>query len=104
VGEREASYRMTERQNTTLCASDLNSPRISSFNIHEWIYDHLRLPENEVTMVQINGPRRHLYQVRRFQSNAERTSDNERASGIETGHRRNIHGADRSGGDGHEAS
>ena len=29
---------MCERQNTNLCAFDLRSPRISAYQIHEWIY------------------------------------------------------------------
>jgi hypothetical protein len=52
---------MSECQNTIVCAFHLNSPRISAFNIHEWIFYHIHLPENEVTMVQIDGPRRHVY-------------------------------------------
>jgi hypothetical protein len=50
-----------ERQNKIVCAFDLKSPRISSYDIHEWIYAQMRLDENEVTMVQIDGPKRHLY-------------------------------------------
>jgi hypothetical protein len=52
---------MGERRNTIVCAFDLKSPRISAYDIHEWIYTQLKLEENEVTMVQIDGPKRHVY-------------------------------------------
>jgi hypothetical protein len=52
---------MTERRNTILCAFDPNSPKISSFDIHEWIYETLRLPDQEVNMIQIEGIKRHVY-------------------------------------------
>jgi hypothetical protein len=42
---------MGEGRNTIVCAFDLNSPRISAYDIHEWIYTQMRLEENEVTMV-----------------------------------------------------
>jgi hypothetical protein len=50
--------RMSNRQNTIVCAFDPRSPRISAYGSHEWIYDNLHFPENEVTMVQIDGTRR----------------------------------------------
>jgi hypothetical protein len=52
---------MGEWQNTLVCALDLRSPRISAFEIHEWIYEHMSLNDQEVTMVQIDGPKRHVY-------------------------------------------
>jgi len=52
---------MGERQNTTVCAFDLKSPRISVYEIHEWIYEQLKLEDNEVLMVQIDGSQRHVY-------------------------------------------
>jgi len=36
---------MGKRQNTTVCAFD---PRISAYEIHEWIYEQLKLEDNEV--------------------------------------------------------
>jgi hypothetical protein len=36
---------MGERQNTIVCIFDTGSPRITAYNIHEWIYVQLRLIE-----------------------------------------------------------
>lgn len=47
---------MGERQNTTVCAFDLKSPRVSAYEIHEWIHEQLKLEDNEFLMVQIDGP------------------------------------------------
>jgi hypothetical protein len=52
---------MAERQNTLTCVFDQKSPRVSAFEIHEWIYDQLRVPEQEVQMLQIDGPRRQVF-------------------------------------------
>jgi len=52
---------MAERQNTLTCPFDPKSPRISAFEIHEWIHDQLRNPEHEVQMLQIDGPRRQVF-------------------------------------------
>jgi len=38
---------MGEGQNTIVCVFDLKSPRISAYDIHEWIYAQLRLEDNE---------------------------------------------------------
>jgi len=52
---------MGEHQITIVCAFDLKSPRISAYEIHEWIYAQLRLEDNEVLMVQIDASQRHVY-------------------------------------------
>jgi hypothetical protein len=52
---------MGERRNTIVCAFDLKSQRIQAYDIHEWIYTQLKIEENEVTMVQIDEPKRHAY-------------------------------------------
>jgi hypothetical protein len=52
---------MSDRQNTTVCIFDPVSPRISAYQIHEWIYEQLRLPDKDVRMVQTDGPRRRVY-------------------------------------------
>ena len=52
---------IAERQNTLTCIFDPKSPRISTFEIHEWIHDQLRIPEHEVQMLQIDGPRRQVF-------------------------------------------
>jgi hypothetical protein len=46
-----------ERQNTFVCAFDPQSPRISAFDIHEWIHNTLCLRESEVVMIQIDSPK-----------------------------------------------
>ena len=52
---------MTERHNTLVCTFDPASPRITAFDIHEWIYTALRLPEGDVQMIQIDGVRRQVF-------------------------------------------
>jgi hypothetical protein len=52
---------MGERQNTFVCAFDPQTPRISSYEIHEWIYETLCLRESEVNTIQIDGLKRHVY-------------------------------------------
>jgi hypothetical protein len=51
---------MAERRNTIVCAFDPNTPKISAFDIHEWIYETFRLPDQEVNMIQIDGIK-HVY-------------------------------------------
>jgi len=48
---------MEERQNKIVCKFDPSSPRITAHHIHDWIYDSLRLPESDIRMIQIDGPR-----------------------------------------------
>ena len=52
---------MTERHNTTVCIFDQRSSKITAFNIHEWIHETLQLEEDEVSMIQVDGPRRRVY-------------------------------------------
>jgi uncharacterized UPF0146 family protein len=52
---------MTERRNTVMCAFDANSPKISAYDIHDLIYKTLYIPDQEVTVIQIDGIKRHLY-------------------------------------------
>jgi hypothetical protein len=52
---------MAERQNTIVCSFDPASPRITAYDIHEWIHDTLRIPEKIVNMNQIDGPKRQVY-------------------------------------------
>jgi hypothetical protein len=40
---------------------DPRSPRSSALQIHEWIYDSLQVPEENVNMIQIDGPKRRVY-------------------------------------------
>jgi hypothetical protein len=50
---------VSERQNTIVCDFALISPRISAYEIHEWIYEQISLQE-KASMVQIDGPKRHV--------------------------------------------
>jgi hypothetical protein len=52
---------MSDRLNTIVCGFDPTSPRISALDIPEWIYVKLRIPESEVRLIQIDGPRRQVY-------------------------------------------
>jgi hypothetical protein len=52
---------MSERQNTAVRAFGIKYPRISPYDIHEWIYAQLRLEDNEILMVQTDGPYAHVY-------------------------------------------
>ena len=53
--------RMTDRQNTIVCAFDQRSPRITAYHIHEWINEKLRLEEDEISMIQIDGRSRRVF-------------------------------------------
>jgi len=52
---------MAERHNTVVCSFDPSSPRITAHDIHEWIHATLRLPEQKVTMIQIDGIKRQVF-------------------------------------------
>jgi len=59
--DRHDLLNMTELRNTIVCIFDHNSPKINAYHIHEWIHDTLQLEEDEVSMLQIDGPRRRVY-------------------------------------------
>ena len=44
-----------------VCTFDPKRPRISAFEIKEWIYKQLRMPENTLNMVQLDGPGRQIF-------------------------------------------
>jgi hypothetical protein len=50
-----------EERNTMVCSFHHQSPRISAYESHEWIYDVLDASEAKVTMIQIDGPRRQVF-------------------------------------------
>ena len=52
---------MAERHDTVVCSFDPSSPRITAHDIHEWIHATLRLPEQKVTMIRIDGIRRQVF-------------------------------------------
>ena len=51
---------MAERHNTVLCTFDPTSPRITAYDIHDWI-QVLRIPEHSVSMIQIDGTKSQVY-------------------------------------------
>ena len=52
---------MSERRNTLVCCFDPASPRLTAFDIHEWIDSQLQVSEHSVLMIQIDGMRRQIY-------------------------------------------
>jgi len=52
---------MSDRLNTILCGFDPRSPRINAFHIHECIYENLHIAEENIRMIQVDGPRRRVY-------------------------------------------
>jgi hypothetical protein len=52
---------MSERRNTLACCFDQNSPRMTAFDIHEWIHSQLKVTEHSVLTIQIDGTRRQVY-------------------------------------------
>jgi len=52
---------MSDRLNTIVCGFDPRSPRINAFHIHEWIYENLHIAEENIRMIQVDGPRKHIY-------------------------------------------
>ena len=52
---------MAERKNTITCSFDPKSPRITAYEIHEWIYKKLKIPGDGVAMIQIDGPKRQVF-------------------------------------------
>jgi hypothetical protein len=51
-------HAMGEMKNIVICSFDMNSPRISAFEIHKWIHVSLHLEEQEVLSKQIDGQMR----------------------------------------------
>jgi hypothetical protein len=44
-----------------VCSFDLSSPRITAYDIREWSFAVLWIPEHNVKMIQIDGIKRHVY-------------------------------------------
>ena len=57
----EGRRTMAERQKTTVCMFDLSSLRISTYEIHEWIYEQLHIPEQALKVIQTDRTKRHVY-------------------------------------------
>ena len=52
---------MSERRNALACCFDPAKPRLTAFDIHEWIHSQLRVSEHSVLVIQIDGSRRQAY-------------------------------------------
>jgi hypothetical protein len=52
---------MSELRNTLACCFDPTSPRLTAFDIHEWIHSQLKLSEHSVLMIQIDGTRGQVF-------------------------------------------
>jgi len=52
---------MAERYITIVWIFAPSSPRITVYDIHEWIHASLRTPEQTVKMIQIDGTERQVY-------------------------------------------
>jgi len=52
---------MSERRNTLACCFDPTSPRLTAFDIHEWIHSQLQVSEHSVLTIQIDGTRRQVF-------------------------------------------
>jgi hypothetical protein len=50
-----------ERRNILVCSFDHQSPRISAYEIHEWMHYVLHAAEARVNMIQIDGPQRQVF-------------------------------------------
>jgi hypothetical protein len=52
---------VAERLNTVVCTFDPASPRLTAYDIHEWLHAELRIPETQVSMIQIDGIKRQVF-------------------------------------------
>jgi len=52
---------MSDRMNTLVCIFDPSSPTISAYNIHDCIHEALRLMEEDIQVIQVDGPRRRVF-------------------------------------------
>jgi hypothetical protein len=47
--------------NTIVFTSDPASPRISAFDLHEWLHEVIRIQEQKLKMIQNDGIKRQVY-------------------------------------------
>jgi hypothetical protein len=52
---------MADRQATVVCTFEPTSPRITAYDIHEWIYEELRIPEDQLRVIQIDGTKKQVF-------------------------------------------
>jgi hypothetical protein len=46
------------QENTLVCIFGSRRPRVSAYDVHEWINAQLRLLEEQICLIQIDGPRK----------------------------------------------
>ena len=51
----------SDRHKTLVCSFDPRSPSITVYDIHEWIHDTLRLAEEDITMIRVDGLKRRVF-------------------------------------------
>jgi hypothetical protein len=56
-----AAHAMSGRRNTLVCCFDPTSPRLTTFDIHEWLHSQLQVSEHSVVIIQIDGTRRQVF-------------------------------------------
>jgi hypothetical protein len=49
--------KMNERTSTIVCIFDQRSPRISAYDIHEWINENLKSEDPDIQAIQVDGPK-----------------------------------------------
>ena len=52
---------MAIRSNTIVFTFDPASPRITTHDIHEWLHEEIRIQEQKVQTIQIDGIKRQVY-------------------------------------------
>jgi hypothetical protein len=96
---------MTESENTLVCTFDLQSLRITAYDINELIHETIHLEGTDMAMVQVDGPRRQVYmnfkEYRRMQETLMSTNGQGGIAPFERGH---LKSEDRSSQPGNKAS
>jgi hypothetical protein len=52
---------ITERKNTLVCTFTADGSKPSAYDIHEWIFDELRIPEQVLLTIQIDNIKRNVF-------------------------------------------
>ena len=63
ASELEAQWnsKMVTRSNTIVFTFDPASPRITEYDLHEWLHEEMCIQEQKVQMIQIDGIKRQMY-------------------------------------------
>jgi hypothetical protein len=46
-----------------VCAFETNAPKLTAFEVHKWILEVLRLPVEQVLVIQIDGQQRKVFMI-----------------------------------------